>query len=74
MDELRALFSPEESENAEESASSVPTPPQVDLELVQELVDLAPDLAPGAQAAALRLGSVLFEQAAYRVARATQVD
>lgn len=74
VDELRALFSPEESENAEESASSVPTPPQVDLELVQELVDLAPDLAPGAQAAALRLGSVLFEQAAYRVARATQVD
>ena len=74
VDELRALFSPEESENAEESASNVPTPPQVDLELVQELVDLAPDLAPGAQAAALRLGSVLFEQAAYRVARATQVD
>ena len=74
VDELRALFSPEESENAEESASSVPTPPQVDLELVQELVDLAPDLAPGARAAALRLGSVLFEQAAYRVARATQVD
>lgn len=74
VDELRALFSPEESENAEESASSVPTPPQVDLELVQELVHLAPDLAPGAQAAALRLGSVLFEQAAYRVARATQVD
>ena len=74
VDELRALFSPEESENAEESASNVPTPPEVDLELVQELVDLAPDLAPGAQAAALRLGSVLFEQAAYRVARATQVD
>ncbi len=74
VDELRALFSPEESKSAEESASNVPTPPQVDLELVQELVDLAPDLAPGAQAAALRLGSVLFEQAAYRVARATQVD
>lgn len=74
VDELRALFSPEESKSAEESASDVPTPPQVDLELVQELVDLAPDLAPGAQAAALRLGSVLFEQAAYRVARATQVD
>ncbi len=74
VDELRALFSPKESKSAEESASNVPTPPQVDLELVQELVDLAPDLAPGAQAAALRLGSVLFEQAAYRVARATQVD
>lgn len=74
VDELRALFSPEESESAKEGASNVPTPPQVDLELVQELVDLAPDLAPGAQAAALRLGSVLFEQAAYRVARATQID
>ena len=74
VDELRALFSPEESESANEGASNIPTPPQLDLELVQELVDLAPDLAPGAQAAALRLGSVLFEQAAYRVARATQID
>lgn len=44
------------------------------MELVQELVDLAPELAPGAQAAALRLGSVLFDQAAYRVARATRSD
>jgi aarF domain-containing kinase len=74
VDELRALFSPEESESANEGASNIPTPPELDLELVQELVDLAPDLAPGAQAAALRLGSVLFEQAAYRVARATQID
>jgi predicted unusual protein kinase regulating ubiquinone biosynthesis (AarF/ABC1/UbiB family) len=74
VDELRALFSPEESESVNEGASNIPTPPELDLELVQELVDLAPDLAPGAQAAALRLGSVLFEQAAYRVARATQID
>lgn len=71
IEELQSLFA--SSENAEDSNRGS-APPAVDMELVQELIDLAPELAPGAQAAALRLGSVLFEQAAYRVARATRDD
>jgi len=71
IEELQSLFAG--SENAEDSNQGS-APPVVDMELVQELIDLAPELAPGAQAAALRLGSVLFEQAAYRVARASRDD
>ena len=41
-----------------------------DPELARELFELAPELAPGAQAAALRLGATLLDQAAERVAAA----
>ena len=39
--------------------------------VMRELMEMAPELAPGMQAAALRFGSVLLEQAAERVAAAT---
>jgi len=42
----------------------------LDQELVRELMDMVPELAPGAQAAALRFGSVLLDQTAERVANA----
>ena len=51
----------------------MPTVP-VDAELLRELAELAPELAPGAQAAALRFGSVLLDQAAERVAAAEAED
>jgi len=75
VDELRLLFSGDSMQRADDdkSESNGPlSPPEIDMDLVQELVDLAPELAPGAQAAALRLGSVLFDQAAYRVARGSR--
>ena len=51
----------------------MPTVP-VDAELLRELAELAPELAPGARAAALRFGSVLLDQAAERVAAAEAED
>ena len=51
----------------------MPTVP-VDAELLRELAEMAPELAPGAQAAALRFGSVLLDQAAERVAAAEKED
>ena len=42
----------------------------IDADLARELLEMAPELAPGAQAAALRLGSTLLDQAAERVAEA----
>ena len=74
VDELRNFFSGSDGGTDKKEEANALTPPEIDMELVQELVDLAPELAPGAQAAALRLGSVLFDQAAYRVARATRSD
>ena len=50
----------------------VPSGMDVDSELIRELAELAPELAPGMQAAALRFGSVLMEQAAERVAFADE--
>ena len=41
-----------------------------DAELARELLEMAPELAPGAQAAALRLGATMLDQAAERVAAA----
>ena len=41
---------------------------------MRELAEMAPELAPGAQAAALRFGSVLLDQAAERVAAAEKED
>jgi hypothetical protein len=41
-----------------------------DAELARELLEMAPELAPGAQAAALRLGANTLDQAAERVAAA----
>jgi hypothetical protein len=41
-----------------------------DNEMARELFEMAPELAPGAQAAALRLGATILEQAAERVAAA----
>lgn len=49
-----------------------PPPPQFDQEVLRELMELAPELAPGAQAAALRFGSELLTQAADRVAKAAE--
>jgi len=51
----------------------LPRPP-IDGETLRELFAMAPELAPGAQAAALRFGSVLLEQAAQRVADAEKDD
>ena len=45
-----------------------------DPELARELFELAPELAPGAQAAALRLGATLLDQAAERVAAAEETE
>jgi hypothetical protein len=73
IEELRLMFSGDDANDVTKEKSGEATP-EIDMELVQELLDLAPQLAPGAQAAALRLGSVLFDQAAYRVARATRGD
>lgn len=73
-EELRLLFSGEGRESASDKPTQTSTLPEIDGDLVRELLDFAPELAPGAQAAALRLGSVLFDQAAYRVSRATQAD
>ena len=64
----------ETAPNGEQKSAQAQGLPEIDAELVRELLDLAPELAPGAQAAALRLGSVLFDQAAYRVARATRSE
>jgi hypothetical protein len=52
------------------SAPSLP----MDERMLRELLELAPELAPGAQAAALRFGSVLLDQAAERVADAEKED
>jgi aarF domain-containing kinase len=41
-----------------------------DAELARELLEMAPELAPGVQAAALRLGATMLDQAAERVAAA----
>ena len=49
---------------------ALPGMPELDQELLRELAEMAPELAPGAQAAALRFGSVLLDQAAERVANA----
>ena len=49
---------------------ALPGMPEVDQELLRELAEMAPELAPGAQAAALRFGSVLLDQAAERVSYA----
>jgi hypothetical protein len=46
----------------------------MDERMLKELLELAPELAPGAQAAALRFGSVLLDQAAERVADAEKED
>ena len=75
-EELRLMFSggEETAPNGEQKSAQAQGLPEIDAELVRELLDLAPELAPGAQAAALRLGSVLFDQAAYRVARATRPE
>jgi aarF domain-containing kinase len=75
-EELRLMFSggEETAPNGEQKSAQAQGLPEIDAELVRELLDLAPELAPGAQAAALRLGSVLFDQAAYRVARATRSE
>lgn len=50
----------------------MPQMPQMpfDNEMARELFEMAPELAPGAQAAALRLGATILEQAAERVAAA----
>ncbi|OUS47446.1 ABC1 family-domain-containing protein [Ostreococcus tauri] len=74
VDELRNLFSgvDERKDETKSSQGNELIPPEIDVELLQELIDLAPELAPGAQAAAFRFGSVLLDQAAYRVARTTQ--
>ena len=54
----------------------VPTPrvpdAPVDLDLLRELADMAPELEPGVRAAALRFGAVLLDQAAGRVAEAEE--
>ena len=52
---------------------NVPTLP-FDQDLARELLELAPELAPGAQAAALRLGATILDQAAERVAAAERDD
>ena len=49
-----------------------PPPPEVDPKVVQELLELAPELGAGAQAAAFRFGSELLSQAADRVAKASE--
>jgi predicted unusual protein kinase regulating ubiquinone biosynthesis (AarF/ABC1/UbiB family) len=52
------------------SSPSLPSAFGIDADLARELLEMAPELAPGAQAAALRLGSTLLDQAAERVAEA----
>ena len=52
------------------SRPSLPSAFGIDADLARELLEMAPELAPGAQAAALRLGSTLLDQAAERVAEA----
>jgi aarF domain-containing kinase len=52
-------------------APRVPDAP-VDLDLLRELADMAPELEPGVRAAALRFGAVLLDQAAGRVAEAEE--
>jgi hypothetical protein len=52
---------------------NVPTLP-FDQDLARELLELAPELAPGAQAVALRLGATILDQAAERVAAAERDD
>lgn len=49
-----------------------PSPPEVDPVVLRELLELAPELAPGAQAAALRFGSELLSQTAERIAGAAE--
>ena len=51
------------------ASPSLPGAFGIDADLARELLEMAPELAPGAQAAALRLGSTLLDQAAERVAR-----
>ena len=50
------------------ASPSLPSAFGIDADLARELLEMAPELAPGAQAAALRLGSTLLDQAAERVA------
>ena len=52
----------------------VPQGPAVDVGVLRGLAELAPELAPGAQAAAVRFVEVLREQAEERVAAAEQED
>ena len=52
------------------ASPSLPGAFGIDADLARELLEMAPELAPGAQAAALRLGSTLLDQAAERVAEA----
>ena len=52
------------------ASPSLPSAFGIDADLARELLEMAPELAPGAQAAALRLGSTLLDQAAERVAEA----
>ena len=49
-----------------------PPPPEVDPEVIQDLLELAPELGAGVQAVAFRFASELLSQAADRVAKASQ--
>ena len=86
LQELVSSLAPKSSTSSEPSSSwvdvpvlgevpmpSVPSLP-MDEQMLKELLELAPELAPGAQAAALRFGSVLLDQAAERVADAEKED
>ena len=53
-------------------SAGLPAPPAIDRAVVQDLLELAPELAPGVQAASLRFGSELLTQAANRVASAAE--
>ena len=87
LQELVRSLAPQSSASSEASSSSwvdvpllgevpMPSAPSLPMDerMLRELLELAPELAPGAQAAALRFGSVLLDQAAERVADAEKED
>ena len=86
LQELVSSLAPKSSTSSEPSSSwvdvpvlgevPVPSAPSLPMDerMLKELLELAPELAPGAQAAALRFGSVLLDQAAERVADAEKED
>jgi hypothetical protein len=87
LQELVRSLAPKSPASSEASSSSwvdvpvlgevpMPSAPSLPMDerMLRELLELAPELAPGAQAAALRFGSVLLDQAAERVADAEKED